>query len=278
MKKTKSFLDISFSYLTLIIVAVICIYPALWVILSSFRPGTSLFSETLIPAHFTFDHYVTLFKQYPFGQWYYNTIKISVISTFFGTLFTLITGYIFSVFRFSGRKNLMNTLLVLHVFPGFMSMIAIYILLSQMNLLNTHTALICVYVAGAPLWFLFSKTYFDTMPKSVIEAARIDGAGHLRIFTQIILPMSKPLIVFTSLMTFNTAFTDFIFSKLILRSPEQKTLAVGLFDMINDKVAGQLPFTLFAAGCVMVALPVTLLFMFMQRYLIDGLTAGADKG
>jgi arabinogalactan oligomer/maltooligosaccharide transport system permease protein len=276
MQKTKTFIDLTFSYLALIIIAVICIYPALWVLLSSLRPGTSLFSETLIPANITFGHFATLFEKYPFGQWYYNTIKISLISTLFGTLLTLITGYIFSIFRFTGRKKIMNTLLILGLFPGFMSMIAIYILLSQMNLLNTHIAIILVYVAGAPLFFLFAKSYFDTMPKSVIEAARIDGAGHLLIFMRIILPMSKPLIVFTSLMTFNGAFTDFIFAKLVLRSPEQKTLAVGLFDMIGDKVASQ--FTVFAAGCVMIALPVTLLFMFMQRYLIEGLTAGADKG
>jgi len=276
MLKTKTIIDQIFSYLTLLIIAVICIYPALWVVLSSLKPGTALFSETLIPASFTLEHYATLFKNYPFGQWYFNTIKIAVISTIFGTILTLITGYVLSIFRFNGRKGLMKTLLVLGLFPGFMSMIAIYILLSQMNLLNTHIALIIVYAAGAPLFFLYSKSYFDTMPKSVIEAARIDGAGHLLIFLRIVLPMSKPLIVYTSLMTFNGAFTDFIFAKLVLRSSEQKTLAVGLFDLIGEKVASQ--FTVFAAGCVMIALPVTLLFIFMQRYLVEGLTAGADKG
>ncbi|WP_445490078.1 sugar ABC transporter permease [Niallia sp. 03133] len=273
---SKKNIRVSLSYIALILIAIICIYPAIWVILSSLRPGASLYSETLIPAKITFDHYLSLFKKYPFAQWYFNTIKIAVISTFFGTIFTLITGYVFSVYRFNGRKKLMNTLLVLGLFPGFMSMIAIYILLTQMNLLNTHIAIILVYVAGSPLFFLFAKSYFDTMPKSVIEAARIDGAGHLLTFFRIILPMSKPLIVFTSLMTFNGAFTDFIFAKLVLRSPEQKTLAVGLFDLIGEKVASQ--FTVFAAGCVMIALPVTLLFIFMQRYLIEGLTAGADKG
>ncbi|WP_141434046.1 sugar ABC transporter permease [Bacillus sp. 03113] len=276
MLKTKKRVQLTLSYLALIIIAIFCLYPAIWVILASLRPGTSLYSETLIPTKITFDHYLRLFTAFPFAQWYFNTIKIAVISMICGTISTLITGYIFSTFRFTGRKNIMNSLLVLGLFPGFMSMIAIYILLTQMNLLNTHFAIIIVYVAGAPLGFLFAKNFFDTMPKGIIEAARIDGAGHMLIFLKIILPLSKPLIVYTSLMAFNAAFTDFIFAKLVLRSPEKKTLAVGLFDMLGENTAPE--FTVFAAGCVMIAVPVTLLFIFMQRYLIEGITAGADKG
>jgi len=262
--------------MALILIAIGCIYPVLWVVLSSFRPGTSLYSETLIPTQFTFAHYKRLFLELPFGYWYYNTLKIAIFSMIFGTISTLITGYIISVFRFNGRKTIMDSLLVLGLFPGFMSMIAIYILLNQMNLLNTHFAIILVYVAGAPLGFLFAKSYFDTLPKSLVEAARIDGAGHMLIFLKIILPLTKPLTVFTCLMTFNGAFTDFIFAKLILKTEEKKTLAVGLFDLVTDEYTAE--FTVFAAGCVMVAVPITLLFMFMQKYLIEGLTAGSEKG
>ncbi|MGP7819317.1 sugar ABC transporter permease [Niallia sp. 01092] len=277
MGKTKKRIRLTLSYLALIIIAIICLYPAFWVILASFRPGTSLYSETLIPQTFTLEHYKHLFTNMPFAEWYMNTLKIAIISMVCGTISTLICGYIFSTFRFTGKKHLFSSILILGLFPGYMSMIAVYILLTQLDLLNTHTAIIIFYVAGAPLInVLFAKNFFDTLPNGIIEAARIDGAGHMLIFSKIILPLSKPLIVYTSLMTFNGAFTDFIFAKLVLRSPEQKTLAVGLFDLIGKNVASQ--FTVFAAGCVMIALPVTLLFIFMQRYLIEGVTAGADKG
>lgn len=275
-RKTKTVLWLGFSYVVLALIAVFCMYPAVWVTMSSFRVGDALYSDTIIPRSLTLDHYTNLFDKYLFAQWYANTLKISIITMIVGTVMTLLTGYAFSMFRFAGRQNLMSMLLVLGLFPGFMSMIAIYILLNQMNLLNTHLAIIIVYAAGAPLFFLFSKSYFDTIPKSLVEAARIDGAGHLTIFFRIVMPLSTPLIVFTSLMTFTGAFTDFIFAKLVLRSPEKKTLAVGLFDMISDRFATD--FTTFAAGCVLVAVPITVLFILMQRFLVDGLTAGAEKG
>ncbi|AJY76949.1 sugar ABC transporter permease [Paenibacillus beijingensis] len=275
-RKAKTTLWLSFSYVLLAIIGVFCVYPALWVTMSSLRVGDALYSDTIIPSALTLEHYTNLFDKYLFAGWYVNTLKISVASMIIGTVLTLLTGYAFSMFRFAGRKNLMSLLLVLGLFPGFMSMIAIYILLNQMNLLNTHLAIIIVYAAGAPLFFLFSKSYFDTIPKSLVEAARIDGAGHLTIFFRIIMPLSTPLIVFTSLMTFTGAFTDFIFAKLVLRTPEKKTLAVGLFDMITDPFSTE--FTTFAAGCVLVAVPITVLFILMQRFLVDGLTAGAEKG
>ncbi|WP_036738260.1 sugar ABC transporter permease [Paenibacillus zanthoxyli] len=275
-KKAAKVTRLSFSYVALTIIAVFCIYPALWVLMSSFRTGSSLFSETILPTSYTFSHYTDLFAKRPFAVWYVNTLKIAVTSMILGTILTLLTGYALSVFRFKGRKNLMSILLVLGLFPGFMSMIAIFILLNQMNLLNTHLAVIIVYAAGAPLFFLFAKSYFDTIPRSLVEAARIDGAGHMPIFFRIVLPLSTPLIVYTALMTFTGAFTDFIFAKLVLRSPDKKTLAVGLFDMIGDRFSNE--FTMFAAGCVLAAVPVTILFILMQRFLVDGLTAGADKG
>ncbi|MDT3425556.1 arabinogalactan oligomer/maltooligosaccharide transport system permease protein [Paenibacillus forsythiae] len=274
--KARTTIRLSFSYIALILLTAFCAYPALWVLMSSVRTGDALFSDTILPTAYTFSHYTELFAKHPFGVWYMNTLKIAVSSMILGTILTLLTGYTFSVFRFTGRKNLMSLLLVLGLFPGFMSMIAIYILLNQMNLLNTHTAVIIVYAAGAPLYFLFAKSYFDTIPRSLVEAARIDGAGHMPIFFRIVLPLSTPLIVYTALMTFTGAFTDFIFAKLVLRSPDKKTLAVGLFDMIGDRFSNE--FTMFAAGCVLAAVPVTILFILMQRFLVEGLTAGADKG
>lgn len=274
--KSKKAVGMTFIYAFLVLVGIVSIYPAVWVIMSSFRVGGSLFSETLIPRQLTFVHYKELFEKYDFALWYFNSLKISVISTIFMTILILMTGYIFSAFRFGGRKTLMSTLLVLGLFPSFMSMIAVYILLNMMNLLDTHLAVIIVYVAGSPVFFLFAKSFFDTIPKSLIEAARIDGSSHTGIFFRIVAPLSTPMIVYMALLSFTATFTDFIFARLVLSSTGKKTLAVGLFDMVNTNFSTD--FTIFAAGCVLISVPITLLFMVMQRYLVAGLTAGGEKG
>ncbi|AKG35510.1 sugar ABC transporter permease [Paenibacillus durus] len=275
-RKLRGSVWLSISYVLLAVIGVFSVYPALWVVMSSFRTGNSLFSETLIPTAFTLEHYANLFSKYDFARWYTNTLKIALTTTVIGTVLTLLPGYAFSIFRFTGRKTMMSTLMVLGLFPGFMSMIAVFILLNLLNLLNTHLAVILVYAAGAPLFFLFAKSYFDTIPKSLVEAARMDGAGHLSIFFRIVMPLSTPLIVYTALSIFAGSFTDFLFAKLVLRTPETKTLAVGLFDMISSRQATD--FTSFAAGCVLIAVPITFLFILLQRLLTEGLTAGAEKG
>ncbi|MHA0857492.1 sugar ABC transporter permease [Paenibacillus sp. CMAA1364] len=274
--KLRRFIGLTISHVILVIIAIFAIYPALWVVLSSFRPGTSLFSETFLPTKWTIVHYKELFQNFPFAKWYMNTLKIAVVSTIFSTTFVLLSGYVFSRFRFKGRKGIMTSLFVVGMFPSFMSMIAVYILLLNLNLLNTHSALIFVYSAGAIMGYLLVKGYFDTIPKSLEESARLDGAGHFRVFFSIFLPLSRPLIVFLTVTSFAGAFNDFIFAQMVLRTKEQQTLAVGLYNMVNAAFATQ--FTIFAAGCVLVALPITILFMAMQRFLVEGLTAGADKG
>ncbi|MFD1177051.1 sugar ABC transporter permease [Paenibacillus puldeungensis] len=263
-------------YIGLTLIGIACVYPALWVVMSSFRPGNALYSEHLIPSSFTLQHYKDLFNTYPFAQWFVNTFKVAFFTMIFSTLLVTLTGYVFSRFRFKGRKNLMLALLVIGMFPGFMSMIAVYILLMQMNLLNTHLSLILVYSAGAPMGYLYVKSYFDTIPQSLVDAARIDGAGHFTVFRRIMLPLSKPMIVYIALTSFSGGFVDFIFANMVLSTPEKQTLAVGLFKIVQGKFATE--FTLFAAGCVLVAVPLTLLFVFLQRYLVEGLMAGADKG
>ncbi|MNW50721.1 Maltose transport system permease protein MalG [compost metagenome] len=265
-----------FCYLGLIIIGIACVYPALWVVMSSFRPGNALYSEQLIPSSFTLQHYRDLFDKYPFGQWFLNTFKVAFFTMIFSTTLVTITGYVFSRFRFRGRKKLMLGLLVIGMFPGFMSMIAVYILLMQLQLLDTHMSLILVYSAGAPMGYLYVKSYFDTIPQSLIDAAKIDGAGHLTVFRRIILPLSKPMLVYIGLTSFSGGFVDFIFANMVLSTPENQTLAVGLFRIVQGRSATE--FTMFAAGCVLVAVPLTLLFIFLQRYLVEGLMAGADKG
>ncbi|MEK4058169.1 MULTISPECIES: sugar ABC transporter permease [Paenibacillus] len=274
--KLKNMFSTVVHHILLAVIAIITIYPAIWVVLASFRPGTALYSEHLLPDRFTIEHYKELFKSFPFSQWYVNTLKIAVVSMICSTFFVLLTGYAFSRFRFKGRKTLMSGLFVLNMFPSFMSMIAVYILLLNMNLLNTHSALIFVYSAGAAMGYLLVKGFFDTIPRSLEEAARIDGANHWIVFFKIFMPLSKPLVVYLAVTSFAAAFNDFIFAQMVLRTKEQQTLAVGLYNMVNTQFSTQ--FTIFAAGCVLVALPITIVFMCFQRFLVEGLTAGAEKG
>ncbi|GIO41193.1 sugar ABC transporter permease [Paenibacillus apis] len=278
-RKQKNVVRLALSYLMLIILAVCAVYPALWIILGSVRPGKSLYSKTLIPESFTLQHYSELFNSriILFPQWYMNTLKIAVLSMLLGVALTLLTSYALSRFRFKNRQNFLSILMILGMFPGFMSMIAIFLLLKEWSLLDNPYALVLVYSCGAPLGLtLIAKGFFDTIPRSLDEAARIDGAGNFRIFAHIILPLSRPILTYLALLQFVGPWVDFIFARLILRSKENWTLAVGMWDMVASQQNSN--FTVFAAGAVLIAVPITILFMIMQRFLVEGLTSGASKG
>lgn len=277
-RKTATFVRLTLSYLVLIAIAVCAIYPALWVLLSSLRPGTALFSPKLIPDSFTLAHYKELFTNpsFRYGVWYLNTLKIATLTMIFSTILTTLSMYALSRFRFRGRQNTLTVMLVLGMFPGFMSMIAIFIFLLQLNLLDTHAALILVYSAGSVLGGFVVKGFYDTIPRSLDEAARIDGATHTQVFIKIMLPLSRPMLTYVALTTFTGAWVDFIFARLVLRSKENWTLAVGMWDLVNSYQNSN--FTLFAAGAVLIAIPITLLFVFLQKFLVQGLTSGASKG
>ncbi|MCL6602690.1 MAG: sugar ABC transporter permease [Paenibacillus sp.] len=278
-RKFGNFVRLTASYIVLIALSIAALYPALWILLASFRPGKSLYSKTLIPEQFTLSHYTELFTSpvYMFGTWYMNTFKIAFFSMLIGVVLTLLTSYAVSRFRFRARKTALSVVLILGMFPGFMSMIAIYLLLKEFHLLDTHIALILVYAAGAPLGGTFiAKGYLDTIPRSLDEAARIDGASNFGIFMRVILPLSRPMITYMALTQFVGPWVDFIFARLILRTKENWTVAVGMWDMVNTMQNSN--FTLFAAGAVMISIPIMILFAFLQRLLVDGLTAGASKG
>ncbi|WP_239616099.1 sugar ABC transporter permease [Cohnella mopanensis] len=265
------------SYAILLALTFLSLFPALWIILSSLKTGNSLYSDTFIPREFTLGHYLDLFNKTKYPIWFFNTLKVAVLSTIFGTFLLLISSYAISRFRFTGRRTTLKVMLVLQMFPGFMAMIAIFVLLNAMGLLNSHWALILVYSSGSIIANVFvAKGFFDTIPRSLEDAARIDGASHFKVFSTVIVPLSTPMLTYASLMIFNGAFIDFIFADLILRTEEQRTLAVGLYKMVSQRNSTE--FTMFAAGAVLVAVPVTLLFLLLQRYLVDGLTAGANKG
>ncbi len=266
-----------FTYTILVITAIFVLYPVIWIITGSLNPGDSLFSTSLIPDSLSFKHYVYLFNETDYLNWYKNTLKIAFWNMIFSTFLVVTAAYAFSRFRFSGRKQGLMTMLVLQMFPGFMGMIAIYILLLQLNLLDNHWGLILVYAGGSiPFNAWLVKGYFDGMPRSLEEAAKIDGASNVKIFYKIMMPLSKPILVFVAVTNFIGPWMDFIFARLVLRSSEKKTLAIGLFEMVTGR--GNSEFTTFAAGAVLVAVPITILFFIFQDQLTDGLKAGANKG
>lgn len=272
-------LRLTLSYLILILLALCSVLPALWIVLSSFKEGNSLYSETFLPRQYTLEHYRYMLNgdKYPYVSWFGNTLKVAASSTLLGTFLTLLGSYAMSRFQFKGRKTGLTLLLVVNMFPSFMSMVAIYILLAQLNLMNSHWALVLVYSSGSFAGNVFvAKGFYDTIPKSLEEAARIDGASHWTVFRRIMLPLLRPMLTYVSLMIFTGAWIDFIFAKLILRSSEKYTLAVGLYDMVSRQNSTE--FTSFAAGAVMVAVPILILFIWLQRFLVAGLTQGANKG
>ncbi|WP_221563741.1 sugar ABC transporter permease [Alkalihalobacillus sp. TS-13] len=278
MKKQK-LIRLTMSYIAIFITIAIVIYPVLWIVGSSFNPGNSLSGSTIIPKNASLKHYQELFdlSSSNYLYWYWNTLKICIVTMVLSVTMIALMGYSFSRYRFIGRKNGLMTFLILQMIPNFAALIAIYVLAVQTKLIDTHLALILLYTGGLlPMNTWLAKGYFDTIPKELDESARIDGAGHFRIFWQIILPLAKPILAVIALFSFITPFADFILAKVILRSEEKYTLAVGLYNLVAKQFGGE--FTEFAAGAVLIAIPISLLFLSLQRYLISGLTAGGTKG
>ncbi|MDO6657550.1 MULTISPECIES: sugar ABC transporter permease [Bacillales] len=277
--KMQNTLRLTLSYIAIAIACVIILYPVLWIVGSSFNPGDSLSGSSIIPKDATLEHYKSLFNtaESDYLLWYWNTLKICIITMILAVAMISCMAYAFSRYRFVGRKNGLMTFLILQMIPNFAALIAIYVLAYTTGLLDTHFALILVYTGGLlPMNTWLAKGYFDTIPKELDESARIDGAGHFRIFWQIILPLAKPILAVVALFSFITPFTDFILAQVILRSEDKYTLAVGLYKMISDQFGNE--FTTFAAGSVLIAIPISILFLSLQRYFISGLTAGGTKG
>lgn len=263
-------------YALLIFMALLVLTPIVWIIGASFNPMSSLLSATAFPENPTVLHYVKLIKETKFVYWYANTLKIALINMAISVVLTSMTSYVFSRFRFKGKRTGLLSILILQMFPSFMGMMATYNILWQLNLLDTHFGLILTYAAGqVPYNTWLVKGYLSNIPRSLDEAAKLDGASNLRIFTQIVLPLMKPILIFVALSQFITPWMDFIFPRMILSSPEKKTLAIGLYDMINANTNNN--FTTFAAGAILVAVPITILYVCLQKYLIQGVTAGANK-
>ncbi|MCK0471220.1 sugar ABC transporter permease [Halalkalibacter sp. APA_J-10(15)] len=278
-RKTKSRLEVAGIYFIFGIMAVIIIYPLVWAFGMSLNSGRSLYSATIIPENWSLEHYKWLFTdpRSNYLLWYRNSMIVSGMSALFSVIITCLVAYSFSRYQFVGRKTGLYTFLILQMFPVLMAMVAIYIMLDLIGLLNTLTGLILVYVGGQiPFNAWLVKGYLDTIPKELDEAAHIDGAGHMTVFLKIVLPLAKPILAVVALFNFMTPLFDFILPSIILRSPENYTIALGLFNFINDEFSNN--FTRFAAGSILIAIPVAIVYLFLQRFLISGLTAGGTKG
>lgn len=269
-------------YALLIILSVIWILPLCWIVMTSFSGEPIVKIDHVIPTTWTFEHYTELFTKVDrtlnYVRWFFNTLFVSVCSCVISTLSVLMVSYTFSRLRFKTRKLFMNVAMILGMFPGFMTMIAIYNILKIMGLAQNLVALIIVYSAGAALGYFISKGFFDTVPRALDEAATIDGATKNQIFWKIILPMSKPIVVYTVLTSFTAPWTDFIFARIIMRdSVDNYTMALGLWSLVQKENIEKY-FYNFCAGAVVVAVPITVLFLKMQKYYVEGVTGGAVKG
>ncbi len=298
-KKPKSYAaqrraTLTASYVFLIILSIIWIIPIVWIILTAFRVEPGTVSSTFFPKPYTWiegnyqytqtytlQNFKDLFtprEGFDFAKMWMNTFIVSAISCVISTFFAIATSYVMSRMRFKMRKPFMNIALILGMFPGFMSMIAVYFILKSVGIHQTLLALVLVYSAGSGLGFYVCKGFFDTVPKALDEAAMIDGANKAQVFIKIILPMSKPIIVYQALGAFMSPWMDFIFAKFLMGTNyDTYTVSIGLYAMLEKERMYEY-FRQFAAGSILVAVPIMVLFMSLQKYYVEGVTGGAVKG
>ena len=263
--------------------AVIWLIPIVWLLVTSFSAYKGMNTSRFFPETWTLWNYkMMLFEPdtvAQFGAWFKNTLFIAIFTCLISTSFVLMTSYAISCMRFKGRKALMNIAVMLQLFPGFLSMIAIYFILKSVDLTNSHLGMILVYSGGSALGYLVAKGFFDTIPTSLREAAYLEGASEAKTFITIVLPLSKPIIVYTVISSFLAPWTDFIFAKIMLNSgvSENWTVAIGLFNMLNRNLLPNY-FSRFCAGGILVGIPIGILFVIMQKFYVEGITGGSVKG
>ena len=282
-KSVSSHIGNFFVHVFLAMLAAIWVLPIFWIILTSFRAEQGSYVSTFFPKGYTLANYIKLFTDrnvLNFPRMFANTLIIAVFTCIISTFFVLSVSYSLSRMRFKLRKPYMNLAMILGLFPGFMAMIAEYYILKVLGLTEgsaVRLALIIVYSAGTGLGFQIAKGYFDTIPRSVDEAAIMDGATQWQVFTRITMPLSKPIIIYTVMTSFIAPWVDFIFAKVIVRAnADQFTVAIGLWNMLQKEYINQW-YTSFAAGAVIISLPIAILFVYMQKFYVEGMS-GAVKG
>ncbi len=280
--KAKSTCENILVHVVLGILAALWLLPVVWVVLTSFRAEKGSFVSSFLPRSFTLDNYIRLFTDTTilnFPKMFLNTLIIAVFSCLLSTFFILSVSFCVSRLRFKFRKHYMNLTMIVSLFPGFMSMVAVYFILKAVGLIYgdwIRIALILCYTGGSILGIQIVKSYFDTIPDSIYEAAHIDGCTNWQIFTRITLPLSKPIVSYTVLTSFLYPWVDFIFARVICRADaEQYTVAIGLWSMLEREYIDSW-YTCFAAGAVLISIPIVILFIRMQRYYISAMN-GAVK-
>lgn len=283
--KQRRMVSYGIRWVVALILIAFAIFPVLWILSASFNPSNTLATSRLIPRNVGLDNYIELFttQETPFGRWIWNSIKISSITTVLSVSITTLAAYAFSRFRFAGRLTMLKGILLIQVFPSLLAMIAVFTLITQFDAiipaigLNTHAGLILVYLGGAMgvnIWLM--KGFFDTIPRAIDESAMVEGASHWQIFSQLLLPLMRPILIVIALLTFIGTYGDFILARILLKSTDQYPLMVGLFIFTSGQFSQQ--WGPFAAGALLGALPIMIIYLLLQDYIVGGLTQGAVKG
>jgi arabinogalactan oligomer/maltooligosaccharide transport system permease protein len=260
----------------LVLMSCIVLVPVIWIVLSSFQKGSGP-SENIRIDELTIANYKRLFAETSYGIWFLNTLKVALANMVLSVALIMVTAWIMSRFQFKGKKYGLMAIMILSMFPTFLSMTAIYTLFLTLGLIGKPVTLIIVYSAGAiPYNTWLVKGYLDGIPLSIDEAAYMDGCTRFRTFWYITLPMSKPIITYCAVSQFMLPWMDYILPNILLSGDKTRTLAVGLFALINGKESTN--FTIFACGAVLIAVPITVMFIIFQKYLVQGVSSGADKG
>lgn len=267
-------------YILLVVITVVWLFPFFGIVLESFESGTDAMDAFLIPRQWGLAQYKRLFNETNFLQWFITVALMGIATAILQTFFVLSMSYTLSRLRFKGRKGLMNMMLILGMFPGFLTMILIYKVFSDIGLTGTMApvGLIIVYCASSGMGYYVSKGFFDTISKSLDEAARIDGATRWQVFYKVIMPLSKPIVIYTILMGFMAPWGDFIMASYMIHNEDAgMTVAVGMFEWLS-RTNLNTNYNMFCAAAVMVAVPVTAVFLALQKYYVEGVTGGAVKG
>ncbi len=270
-------------HLLLALLAIIWLIPIVWLVVTSLSVTKGVSNQHFFPEHWTIANYKQLFLQPDtaanFPAWFKNTFIVAVFSCLVSSCFVLMVSYAFSCMRFKARKPLMSFSIILGMFPGVLSMIAVYFVLKMIGLTDSMAGLVIVYSAGSGLGFLVLKGFFDTIPVSLREAARLEGASEATIFARIIIPLSKPMIVYTIINAFLSPWMDFVMARIMIKSKDSSdwTVAIGLYNLLQKTLIGDY-FAIFCAGGVMIAIPISILFVLMQKFYVEGVTGGAVKG
>ncbi|MCH5251116.1 MAG: ABC transporter permease subunit [Lachnospiraceae bacterium] len=280
MKKTVGFIV---RHVVLAFLAIVWLIPIIWLVATSFSGYKGINTSHFFPETWSIDNYRVLFLEpdsvVQYGAWFKNTLIIAIFTCIISTVFVLMVAYTMSCMRFKGRKGLMSFGIILNMFPGVLSMIAVYFVMKSIGLTNSHLGMIIVYSAASGLGYLITKGFMDTISVSLREAARLEGASEATIFLRIIVPLSQPIIVYTVINSFLVPWGDFVLAKLMLNSgiSTDWTIAIGLYNMLNKSLVNKY-FSIFCAGGVIVSIPISILFVLMQKFYVEGVTGGSVKG